>query len=384
MRKMRKISIAALALACITSLNSCKKEGCTDSTATNFDSKAKKNNGTCIYINPTYTVPTTYSFDRNGSSSISFSGQTQRMNMLTEKVTYLKTANTPGTSIDATKLKDMYANTNSQFSDVTLNTATKQLKNKTAGGDATIQAIFEDYMNSVATISASTTSGKYEGRNGTAGVVQSGSKQYLFNAKGKEYTQLIEKGLMGAVFYNQITTSYLGDSKMNVDNSTIVDGKNYTKMEHHWDEAFGYFTDSTAFPIGGKVFWAKYCDKRDTELGTNKSIMDAFIKGRAAITNKDLTTRNAQIVIIRNELEKVTIATAAYYLNKAKLNITDDCLRNHELSEAITFIEAIKYGFGPSFTSTEVDQMINQIGNNFYEVKSTDLAEVIAKLDSKI
>jgi hypothetical protein len=132
------------------------------------------------------------------------------------------------------------------------------------------------------------------------------------------------------------------------------------------------------------VFWAKYCDKRDTELGTNKSIMDAFRKGRAAMTNKDLTTRNAQIVIIRNELEKVTIATAAYYLNKAKLNITDDCLRNHELSEAITFIEAIKYGFGPSFTSTEVDQMINQIGNNFYEVKSTDLAEVIAKLDSKI
>jgi len=381
---MRKISIAVFALVVITSLNSCKKEGCTDSAATNFDSKAKKNNGTCSYAAPTYTVPATYSFDRNGSSSISFSGQTQRMNMLTEMVTYLKTANTPGTSIDATKLKDMYANTNSQFSDATLNSATKQLKNKTAGDDATIQAIFEDYMNSVATISASTTSGKYEGKNGTAGVVQSGSKQYLFNAKGKEYTQLIEKGLMGAVFYHQITTSYLSDSKMNVDNSTIVDGKNYTTMEHHWDEAFGYFTNSIAFPIDGKVFWAKYCDKRDSELGTNKSIMDAFIKGRAAITNKDLTTRNAQIVIIRNELEKVTMATAAHYLNQAKSNITDDCLRNHELSEAITFIEAIKYGYGPSFTSTEVDQMINQIGDNFYEVKSADLEEVMTKLTTKL
>ena len=100
-----------LSILALTALGGCKKEGCTDSTATNFDSKAKKNNGTCIYINPTYTVPTTYSFDRNGSSSISFSGQTQRMNMLTEMVTYLKTANTPGTSIDATKLKDMYANT---------------------------------------------------------------------------------------------------------------------------------------------------------------------------------------------------------------------------------------------------------------------------------
>ena len=384
---MRKTSIAVFALVVMASLNSCKKEGCTDSAAANFDTKAKKDDGTCRYnmvITPTYIVPTTYSFDKNGSSSISFNGQTQRMNMLTEMVTYLKTANTPGTIISATKLKDMFANANSQFSDATLNVATKQLKNKTAGGDATIQAIFEDYMNSVASISASTTSGKYEGKNGIAGVIQSGSKQYLFNAKGKEYTQLIEKGLMGAVFYNQITTSYLGDSKMNVDNSTLVDGKNYTKMEHHWDEAFGYFTDTTAFPMAGKVFWAKYCDKRDSELNTNKSIMDAFIKGRAAITNNDLSTRNAQIVIIRNELEKVTMATAAYYLNKAKSNIADDCLRNHELSEAITFIEAIKYGYGPSFTSNEVDQMINQIGDNFYEVKSTDLEAVVAKLTTKL
>jgi hypothetical protein len=39
----------------IFSLTSCKKDGCTDSTALNFDSKAKKNNGTCIY-GPTLTI----------------------------------------------------------------------------------------------------------------------------------------------------------------------------------------------------------------------------------------------------------------------------------------------------------------------------------------
>jgi hypothetical protein len=39
-----------LVLITITSLLSCsKKEGCTDSTATNFDSSAEKDNSSCIY-----------------------------------------------------------------------------------------------------------------------------------------------------------------------------------------------------------------------------------------------------------------------------------------------------------------------------------------------
>ena len=40
------------------------------------------------------------------------------------------------------KLKEMYANENSPFSDADLNSSTKQLKNKTAGGDPAIQAIY--------------------------------------------------------------------------------------------------------------------------------------------------------------------------------------------------------------------------------------------------
>ena len=71
------------------------------------------------------------------------------------------------------------------------------------------------------------------------------------DANGIEYTQLIEKGLMGAVFYYQITNVYLGDGKMDVDNADQVDpdnGKYYTTMEHHWDEAFGYFSDAVDFP----------------------------------------------------------------------------------------------------------------------------------------
>lgn len=44
---MKKIFLM-LFVAGVT-FTSCKKEGCTDATATNYDSKAKKDNGTCAY-----------------------------------------------------------------------------------------------------------------------------------------------------------------------------------------------------------------------------------------------------------------------------------------------------------------------------------------------
>lgn len=41
-----------LLLCMVTILTSCKKEGCTDSTATNYDKDARKDNGTCIFPDP--------------------------------------------------------------------------------------------------------------------------------------------------------------------------------------------------------------------------------------------------------------------------------------------------------------------------------------------
>ena len=41
-----------------------------------------------------------------------------------------------------------------------------------------------------------------------------------------------------------MTSNYLAGISED-DNELIVDGKYYTEMEHHWDEAYGYFTDAT-------------------------------------------------------------------------------------------------------------------------------------------
>jgi hypothetical protein len=47
---MKKIIYASLAsVLMLTTLNACKKEGCTDSIATNYDEKADSDNGTCTY-----------------------------------------------------------------------------------------------------------------------------------------------------------------------------------------------------------------------------------------------------------------------------------------------------------------------------------------------
>ncbi|HBF89055.1 MAG TPA: hypothetical protein DDX39_10475 [Bacteroidales bacterium] len=40
---------ALILISALIGLSSCQKEGCTDSEATNFDSKAKKDDGTCVY-----------------------------------------------------------------------------------------------------------------------------------------------------------------------------------------------------------------------------------------------------------------------------------------------------------------------------------------------
>jgi hypothetical protein len=61
---------------------------------------------------------------------------------------------------------------------------------------------------------------------------------------GYDYTQLISKFTMGAVFYNQAVDNYLDEklaADVNPNSKAYKEGKPYTGKEHVWDEAFGYF-----------------------------------------------------------------------------------------------------------------------------------------------
>jgi hypothetical protein len=398
---MKLIKTTALILSATALIAvSCKKKGCTDPTAINYSEEAKKDDGSCSFAEPSddLSVPTTYTFTRNGNSTVSFGGQTIRMNMLSEMVTKMKTTNTAGTEVTEADLHNMYSNNGFTWTDADalgLTGSTKQLKNKTgyatSGGsaDTGIQAMFEGYMTSLATISASTVTGTENGMAGTAGVwANDGVKgPYLMGADGKEYTQLIEKGLMCAVLMSQVTVNYLGGIAGD-DNTEIESGKDYTVMEHHWDEAYGYFTDAIDYPINGaNRFWGKYSNSRESIIESASKINLAFRTGRTAIVNKNYTLRDAQIVIIRNELERVSAGTAIHYLNSAKSNIANNVARNHSLSEAYAFVEGLKYGYNAinsaGMTSAEIDTALGYFGNDFNVVTLADLNNAIDLIAAK-
>jgi len=136
---------------------------------------------------------------------------------------------------------------------------------------------------------------------GSAGKIQEaggGSTRYV-NGKGIEINQAINKGLIGGLMADQMLNNYLGsavlDAGTNVadnDAGILVDGKNYTTMEHKWDEGFGYLygADDQENPtLGADSFLNKYLARveGDTDFqGIAATIYDAFKLGRAAIVNK--------------------------------------------------------------------------------------------------
>jgi len=318
-----------------------------------------------------YDIPETYDFE-----NVSYSGQTQRLGMLTEIKAYLSTANVAGTTLDATKLKAMYENDTENAGFAGTYEDSKQLKSKTFENQTTI---FETLMDEAATASQSMVAAS----NGTAGVSTSadGEKNYLVSTGGVEYAQVIEKGLMGACFYYQATSVYFGADKMNVDNETIVEGEG-TEMEHHWDEAFGYFGAPIDFPVStdGLFFWATYSNTVNGTLGTNKTLMDALIKGRAAIHNADLETRDEAITEARAAWEEVVAGSAIHYINSALSNFSDDTRKVHALSEAAAFTYSLQFNEEKTVTNTQVSDILTLLGGssnfstmNFYNVTEADL-----------
>ena len=373
----------ATAMMVAFALTSCNKDGCTDAAATNYDADADTDDGSCNYA---VVTPDEYVFtDSDGNSTVSFDGQRQRLNMLSEMTTYLKTSNTPGTALDAATLLSMYANDGYTWDDLEelgMTGSSKQLRSKTVGGDAFWTDTFEGYMNGIAEASAQTVAGETTGAAGIAGVVASttSDSKYLQSAQGQEWTQLIEKGLMGACFYYNISSVYLASGKMDVDNSVAVDaagGKYYTEMEHHWDEAYGYFTDAIDYPTSGtNRFWGKYTNSREDLLSSASILSAAFRTGRAAISQNLLAERDAQIAIINRELERVSAGTAIHYLNDALDNYADDALRNHELSEAKAFIMALQFGANTSVDTDAVEHLFEDLGEDYYNVTTAQITEV--------
>ncbi len=321
-----------------------------------------------------------YCFERNGATTVDYSGQTARLNQLEELTNYMKTANTSGVSVSAAQLKEMFSNADgagSDFFSAEANVPGKELKNKCFLPNV---GLYEQYMDQLEAASQSTTPGS----NGVAGVVvgiNDPSKQYLFDENGFEHIQLIEKGLMGDVFYFQACDTYLQNVlDETYDNTVLVDGKNYREMEHKFDEAFGYFGIPNNFPetSGEARFHGKYSERRDAALNTN-TIFDDFFAAREAITANSALNQEAFDAVdnIKLKWHRVNAGTVIYYLKVAKLNMDDYAIKNHVLSEAYAFMGNLLHNQGYAWTVEELEDARNFLGNNFYETTVEDIDNCI-------
>lgn len=347
-------------------------------------------------------APAAYAFERNGQSTVSYSGQTTRIQMGQEFVSALKNPTLTESQIDA-----MFAHVEgaNDFSDPDLNASNKNIRSKTAASadyfsanttDAmAIKADFDSWIS--AQVNDVFPNWNTMAEAGTAGQIQEaggGSVRYV-NAKGLEYNQAVAKSLIGALMADQILNNYLstsvldaGDNRANNDADILADGKNYTTMEHKWDEAFGYLyglDDAENPTLGADSFLNKYLSRveNDTDYaGIANRVYNAFKLGRAAIVAKNYTVRDAQANIIREDLSKVIAVRAIYYLQQGKLakNANDFGAAFHDFSEGFGFIYSLQFTRQPNtdmpyFTKNEVDTMISELmqGNGFWDVSDETL-----------
>ncbi len=325
---------------------------------------------------PSLNIPGTYSFERNGSSTVDYSGQIARQDMLTELSTLVKSG--VDQSLDYQVLVDMYENTNNPFSDPSLNTSGKSLSSKTSASPKFVfdqgNTInwFKFWLQGAATASDANQTAS----NGVAGVISNndGSKRYLVDERGVEYIQAFEKGLYGAVFLDQMVNNYLTAIKLDADNDASS-AEGYTAMEHYWDEGYGYFTVQQDLELDPSVaqdrgFWAKYMVGLDAQFGVASDAYYAFRKGRAAIVAHDYDERDAQILTIAEAMEESCYLKAVGYLNKGanSLNNGNAAAAFHELSEGIGFIFSLRYAKSETISATQSDAWIQTLisGDGFW------------------
>jgi hypothetical protein len=356
-------------------------------------------------------APDTYVFERQGESTVSYGGQTARLDMAASLFGKLNDENVDGASLlqmfeDGTGFTAEDGASQDQIDAINaLNSSGKKLGNKTAAyGDASVQpkiaGFLTEYAENVSTNfnvdAAVGVSGSHTG---------SGGRTVRINEKGMELNQVFAKSLIGALVMDQVAYGYLSEVKIgdDVDNDASALGAGeYTTMEHHFDEGLGYVygqeSDITtaSTPQGNGILFNKYLKKvnESEEPGLATEIYDAFKLGRAAIVASNSEVRDEQAEIVKTKMSRVILHKAAHYLRgaaeaKAAADV-DYADYFHGLSEGYGFILSLQFTYDADgmnyFSHSEVETMLSTLesGNGFWDRTPSELDDMAAQIEAKL
>ena len=312
-------------------------------------------------------APEEYSFTRNGVPTVYYTGQTARMKMATELKGHMNNPAQTEANIDT-----MFAD-GTGFDDTTLDASGKNVRSKTAASAvaaSTVRPLFDGWIEDFITNVAPAVNNGVVAEAGVAGEFTGpGGRTVKVNAKGLELNQVFSKGLIGALQIDQIVNGYLSFAKLDgarQDNDDDIyaytfpghSEANITKMEHYWDEGFGYLQGLDnqykaglgEAPNRDGANLNYYLNKVNNtyDPGITERIYEAFTIGRAAIVAKNYTERDRQAAIVSAELSKVIAYKAQSYLRDTAEDIEQGDWANalHAASEGYGFI------LGMQFTKT--------------------------------
>lgn len=334
------------------------------------------------YAKATATTPYKSLFvSATGDTTVDLTDGNNRYRIYQALNYYLGGAVRDNKALDAAVMKSMFANTGNAFTDIPslsisgakLNASGVQLRSLTASSKSASEAEVERARVET-TFAQMAEASKSVGATAAKGVAGK-TGTYLVDAKGIELAQIVQKSLIGAYQFDYISNILLNKG-LEADNTSLVSGKKYSALEHNWDDAYATLTLNPVYLLG-----ASDTERKASEsfLGSyiweyNKAsyakIFPAFLKGRIAIVNNDMTEVKAQALFIRTEMEKAIAQAAVGYLGKWKTGTTD-AVRAHAMGEGLGFVYSLRYctinGGDAAFSDALISGLVGS-SNGFWDL----------------